>query len=322
MESVNRATTAAGATTLDSVLTNRLRMRHLALLRALEACGNLHQAAEMIHISQPSATKMLQEIERAFGFAIFDRHPRGLAPTDLGIEVLRYATQALAELERFASDLTVKRGGGFGHLVVGVIMAAAPDLLAQAVLRLKTQHPLIQVQILGETSEQILPMLEQRKLDLAVGRFSGPLQHNLFDFEELASEKLIFVARAGHPLLRRRALTLGELGTWPWTLQPLPNPTRLLLEREFSAQGMSTPANIVECSSVFAILQLVQHGDSVALIPEPVVRDHLRAGLLCQIPLQIDGQLPVFGILTRRNNALRPTAQAFVEALRAVVADT
>jgi DNA-binding transcriptional LysR family regulator len=319
MESENKALTAV---TLDSVLINRLRMKQLALLCSLDSSHNLHQAAEMIHVSQPSATKMLQEIERAFGFEIFERHPRGITPTDLGREVLRYATQTLSELEHFANDLTIKRGGGYGHLVIGAIMAAAPDLLAHAVLRLKSRHPLIQVQILGETSDQILPMLEQRKLDLAVGRFSSPLQHNLFDFEELKREKLIFVARAGHPLCQREKLELYDLADWPWTLQPLPNPTRILLEKEFSAHGMATPANTVECSSIFAILQLLQYGDSVALIPEPVVRDHLRAKLLCKIPLQIDGQLPVFGILTRRGSALRPTAQAFIDALRAVVADS
>ena len=312
---------APNAVALDSILINRLRMKHLALLCALDASHNLHQAAETIHVSQPSATKMLQEIERAFGFALFDRHPRGITPTDLGTEVLRYATQALSELGHFASDLTIKRGGGFGHLAVGAIMAAAPDVLAHAILRLKTQHPLVQVQVLGETSDQILPLLEQRKIDLAVGRFSSPLQHNQFNFEELKREKLIFVARAGHSLCNSQKLTLNDLAEWPWTLQPLPNPTRLLLEKEFSNHDMATPANIVECSSVFAILQLLQYGDSVALIPEPVVRDHLRANLLCQIPLSIDGELPVFGILTRRDSPLRPTASAFIEALRAVVAD-
>ena len=93
---------------------------------------------------------------------------------------------------------------------------------------------------------------------------------------------------------------------------------RLLLESEFAANDLPTPANIVEGNSVFAILQLLQYGDSLALISEPVVRDHLGARLLCRLPIAIDAQLPDFGILTRRGAPLRPLAQAFVEALRAV----
>lgn len=313
--------TAAAPSPLDSVLTNRLRMKDLVLLCALDSCRNLHQAAEQVHISQPSATKMLQEIEHAFGIILFERQPRGMVPTDLGREVVVYATQTLAALKNFAQDLTVKKGGGFGFLSIGTIMAAAPDVVAHAILRLKARYPLIHVQVLGETSDQILPMLELGKLDLAVGRFSSPMQHNDFDFEELKQEELIFVARFGHPLSQRCELSLKDTSGSPWVLQPLPNPTRLLLEKEFAVHDVSTPTNAVECSSVFAILQLLQFGDSLALLPEPVVRDHLRGHLLCRLPLEIEGRLPGFGILTRRDTPLRLPALAFVESLRSVVRD-
>jgi DNA-binding transcriptional LysR family regulator len=306
---------------LDSVLANRLRMKHLALLSALDSCRNLHKAAELIHVSQPSATKLLQETEVAFGMALFERRAPGMVPTDLGVEVVRYATHTLAQLRLLDQDLKAKQSGGYGHLAIGMIMAAAPDLLAHAILQLKSQYPLINVQLMGETSDQILPLLEQHQLDLAVGRFSDPLQHNHFDFEELQQESLVFAARAGHPLSQRPGLLLNELAEWPWVLQPLPNPARVLLEKEFAANRMSTPVNFVECSSVFALLQLLTNGDSVALISESVVRDHLRTGLLCRLPLEINGRLPGFGILTRRNGVLRPVALAFIEALRAVVAD-
>ncbi len=311
----------ATASLLDSVLTNRLRMKDLSLLCALDECRNLHQAASMVHVSQPSATKMLQEIERAFGIVLFMRHPRGMTPTDLGAEVLAYAKQTLAGLEYFAKDLSIKQKGGYGYLAIGAIMGAAPDLIANAILRLKSKNPLIHVEVLGETSDQIVPMLELHKLDLAVGRFSSPLQHNELDFEELKREELVFVARVGHPLRRRANLRLADLAEWPWVLQPMPNPTRMLLEKEFAASDMSTPANVIECSSVFAILQLLQYGDSLALMSEPVARDHLGAKLLCRLPLQINAQLPAFGILTRRSTPLRPPAKAFVEALRAIASE-
>ena len=69
---------------LDSVLTNRLRMKDLALICAVDSCRHLHRAAEQIHISQPSATKMLQEIEHTFGMPLFERQPRGMTPHGLG----------------------------------------------------------------------------------------------------------------------------------------------------------------------------------------------------------------------------------------------
>ena len=133
---------------------------------------------------------MLGDIEEALGFLLFERNARGMQPTPLGVVTLAYARRALAELTRFAEDLDVKRKGGHGQLTVGAIMGAAPDLLAMAVASLKTERPLLNVRILGETSDQVVQLLHRRDVDLALGRLTSPLQHNDFSFEPLAREPL------------------------------------------------------------------------------------------------------------------------------------
>jgi DNA-binding transcriptional LysR family regulator len=169
---------------------------------------------------------------------------------------------------------------------------------------------------MGETSDEIVEFLLEGKIDLAVGRFSSPLQHNLIDYEVLGNETLCVVARIGHPLVRVRRLTLPMLEGSPWILQPLTSPARQIIEQEFGQGGMKTPVNVVECTSIFATLQLLQKTDAVAVLPESVVRDHLRAGLLVQLPPTIGKRLPGFGILTRRRIPLGATALSFIEALR------
>ena len=74
-------------------LINRLRLKHWALLAALAESPVLAQAASAISVTQPSATKMLADIESAFRFPLFERHSRGLRPTPLGEEVVAYARQ-------------------------------------------------------------------------------------------------------------------------------------------------------------------------------------------------------------------------------------
>lgn len=298
------------------VLMNRLRLKQLALVAALGEQRNLHRAAAAINVTQPTATKMLHDVELVFGFPLFERLPRGMQPTELGNEVVRFAVRLLADFDRFAQDLDGKRRGGYGQLVVGAIMGAAPDLVARAVADLKAKRPLLVVRLLGETSDEILDLLAERRIDLAVGRFSGPLQHNEFDFEPLANETLYVVARTGHPLDGVAGVDLGDLGRLPWVMQPLTSPARQLLEQEFAQARMATPANLVEASSIFATLQLLQTSDAVAVLPESVVRDHLRAGLLCRLPLVIGTNLTGFGILTRKGEVLAGGAVEFVRALR------
>ncbi|KAA1013496.1 LysR family transcriptional regulator [Paraburkholderia panacisoli] len=297
-------------------LVNRLKFKHLALLVALDDTRNLHQAAEAVNVAQPSASRMLGDIEEAFGFLLFERNARGMTPTPLGVVTLAYARRALAELTRFAEDLDVKRRGGHGQLTVGAIMGAAPDLLAMSVAALKTESPLLNVRILGETSDQVVQLLHRREVDLALGRLTSPLQHNDFSFEPLARETLLLVVRSVHPLAQRARITLPELVDWPWVAQPVTSPARVLFEEELARAGLATPVNLTECASIFATLQLLENYDAVAMLPESVVRDHVRGKLLVALPLEIGKSLAGFGILTRKEEALAEPALRFIELLR------
>ncbi|WP_250529413.1 LysR family transcriptional regulator [Caballeronia sp. ATUFL_F1_KS4A] len=297
-------------------LVNRLKFKHLALLVALDDARNLHQAADAINVAQPSASRMLADIEEAFGFLLFERNARGMQPTPLGTAALAYARRSLADLTRFADDLDAKRRGGHGQLTVGAIMGAAPDVLAMAVTELKSERPLLNVRILGETSDQVVQLLHRREVDLALGRLTTPLQHNDFDFEPLAREAMRLVVRAEHPLADKASLELQTLVGWPWILQPITSPARGLFEDELARAGLTTPADIVECASIFATLQLLQNSEAVAMLPESVVRDYLRAQLLIELPIEIGKSLSGFGLLRRKFETLSEPAEYFIALLR------
>jgi DNA-binding transcriptional LysR family regulator len=311
-----RTTAEAAAPALTPRLVNRLRLKHWSLLSALGETPTLHEAAGRINVTQPSATKMLADIEGAFGFALFERHSRGMRATPLGSEVVAYARQTQAGLERFLEGLEIKRRGGHGHLVFGAIMGAAPDLVASAVAEIKRERPKLNVRILGETSDQIGLLLERHEIELAVGRFTEPLQHNRFDFAPLSDEPMRAVVRRRHPLARKRRVDLDELAGWPWVLQTLASPARVLLEEEFSRAGVSTPGDVIECTSIFATLQLVQSSNAVAMLPESVVRDHVKARLLHPLPIVVGQGLKAFGVLTRKDEPLSDVAATFVEHLK------
>lgn len=297
-------------------LLNRMRLKHFVLLRTLGECSNLHLAAEELNMTQPSATKLLKDVESQLGLQLFRRHSRGLVPTSLGLEVIAYASQLLGQMGHFAADLESKRHGGHGFLSIGAIMGAVPDLVAPAVALMKARYPRLTIRLLGDTSDQVMQLMQSHMLELAVCRFSATEQHTQFSFEPLGNETLLFVMSARHRLAKMPPKNIAELNNETWVMQPLPSPSRVLLEREFATLNLPRPPNLIECSSILAALQIVQHTDAVTHLPEPVVREALQARRVIALPLKHRVELPPYGLLTRRGDQPSDVALEFIETLR------
>lgn len=303
---------------LHRSLLNRLRYKHLHMLVALGSSLNLHRASLSLAMSQPAATRMLREIEDMFGCQLFERLPRGMRPTALGAQLVRFAEASLNSLDRCAEDLAARRQGGYGYLSIGTIMGAAPDLVMTAVARMKAQSPQLRLRIMGDTSDQVLRLLDQRRIDMAIARRSPAAHSSSYSFEELGNERLLVVVRSGHPLTRRRKLGWQELvGDWPWILQPATSPARIALDQLLQRLELPAPADIIECSSVYSMQQLVQLTDAVMLLSESALKDYLRMGLVRALPVCIDVPMAPFGILTRTDDAPTQEQQRFIALLRA-----
>ena len=153
-------------------LHNWLRYRHLALIDSLARTGNMHSSAQQLGLSQPAVSKMLRDIENQFGFTLFERLNRELPATELGAEVIAYAQRALNDCQTFSYRLESLRQGGHGYLKVGAIFAATAHALPETLLRLKGRRPLLTIELLEDTSDHLLKLLEHKQLDLVVGRFT------------------------------------------------------------------------------------------------------------------------------------------------------
>ncbi|MCA6104109.1 LysR family transcriptional regulator [Bradyrhizobium brasilense] len=305
------------ASTQASAFAYQLRLKQLQLMIALGDQGSLGKAAASLNVTQPTATKMLAELEALARFKIYDRKPRGMQITELGREVLTFASRVLSEFNRMQVALDARRDGGIGELVVGAIIGA-PDIIARAVTQMKQAQPLLRIKLRGESSDHVIEMLEARTVDIAVGRFNNLSQHNLYHYEPLGDEGLCVVARAGHALTKRRKLKLNDLAGERWILQSMATPVRQILEYEFGKAGMATPEDVIEVNSFLAVIQLLKRSDAVAMLSEPAIRDYLTTGLLYRLRLPIQSRMSGFGILTRRGETLTGKAAEFAAHLRAI----
>ena len=296
---------------------SRLRFKHLQLLDILGRTHNLRIAAEQMHMTQPAATKILSDIESMFGAQLFERLPREMRPTDLGVLSLRYASAAVADLGKFASEFSTMKSGGYGHLAIGAITASTAQVVTAAIKEIQQQRPRLIVRLIEQSSDQLALWLEEKKLDLMVGRLTEARQEMLFNFEDLSAEPVWVVVGRHHPLLEQASLEIVDLGAWPWILYPPATAIRHLFDETFAAAGMQAPVGMIETPSIFSTLELLQVTDMISLQPRAAVEKYVRNGLLGQLAVPIRRTMTNYGVITRKNEIPSQPAQEFIAILRA-----
>jgi DNA-binding transcriptional LysR family regulator len=297
--------------TLPSII-SRLRLKQLRLLIALADHGSLIKAAESVHMTQPGATKALKEIESVIGSVLFARSNHGIEPNALGHCVVRYARLILSDLSHLRDELSGILEGHGGRLAVGTIMGAVP-LLTAALSRLLQKQPTVSVQIVEDTSAQLLELLDQGRLDIAICRISVSEHPDLYMAVEVRDETLAVVANLEHPLAKAKTLNLLDLACYRWVVCAANMPMRLLLEREFYEAGIPFPASRIETTSALAVLSLLQLDTSmVALLSIDVAQMCEKFGLVKLLPVTLRQKSEPYFLVTRHDRALTPVTELFI----------
>jgi DNA-binding transcriptional LysR family regulator len=302
----------------DAALLMRLRTRQLLLLELLGREKNLGRAAAALGISQPAATKLLQQAEDALGTRLFTRLARGMEPTPSGEVLVRYARQALVDFRFAREQMAALRSGLRGRLRVGTVPGALPQLLAPALAEYKRLHTRVAVSVLVETSDVMAALLERGEVDLVLGRPMERVADEELEVRHLLAEPQVAVVRSGHPLLAQARVELQELLRWPWVLQPPGSPQRSRFEAALREAGHHARLDITETASTVATTVLLEASDMAAIMPASLAAHYARLGVLQVVPVELPMQVPSIHLITRRHRALSPAAEGFVEVLAGV----
>ncbi len=232
---------------------NRLKTRQLMLVVALAEEGNVHRAAAVLNMTQPAASKLLRELEETLGVMLFDREPRGVRPTLYGDAIIRHARAVLGSLDQAQEELVALASGRLGHVAIGAITSPGVRLLPAAVAAVKRVHADIRISVEIDTSNVLLEKLAQEKLDIVIGRLSAEHDKVQLRYEPLAGEPVRAVVRAGHPLLKAKALALRDVRDAAWLVPPAGSALRHRFDLMFQRASLALPANVVETAAILFV---------------------------------------------------------------------
>jgi len=276
-------------------------LRQLGYLVALAQHLNFTRAAAACFVTQSTLSAGLKELEATLGATLVERDRQSVLMTALGLEVAARARQLLAAAEDLTQLAAAAAEPMTGMLRLGAIPTLAPFLLPRILPGLRASYPQLQLLLREDISASLLQRLADGQLDFAL--LALPFDTGDLQVRPLFDDEFWLVGREGDPALKAKRATVSA-----------PVAERLVLleeghclrEHTLAACPRSEPSghSPVEATSLLTLVQMVESGIGLALVPEIALNSGLLKGTkLVARPLTPPVPKRSITLLARRSSA-------------------
>lgn len=274
-------------------------LKQLQYLVAISEQLNFTRAAESCFVTQSTLSAGLKELEEVLGTRLVERDRQSVLMTPLGLEVARRARQILASAQDLVGLSRQSSSPMSGQLRLGIIPTIAPFLLPPVLRCVRKQFPGLSLILREDLTASLLARLEDGQLDFVL--MALPFATDTLLVEPLFEDRLWLVGLSSDPALQSRTASVSKE-----TL------ARLLLLEEghclrdhtLFACGHTRPSASggMEATSLLTLIQMVESGLGLALVPEMAVRCGLtESESLCARPLSQPGPSRIIALVARRS---------------------
>ena len=283
-------------------------LRHLRYLLAVADNGGFTRAAEALHVSQPTLSQQIRQLEESLGVVLFDRTSRTVKPTDAGQAYIECARRVLVELAAGKRALHDVKDLSRGTLRLAMTPTFMAYLVGPLVRDYKNRYPNIHLEIFELSMDDIETGLAEDSLDIAIA-FD---QVRNADIESIPAfiETLGLMVGRDHPLYDcKTPLTAQQVAQLEFALLTPDFVTRVCID-EYFASARITPKVAIEVNSVNTLLEVIRHMAIATILPEPIATQD-RA--LRKLALMDNGPRRGAALLRRKNNYHSAASVAFME---------
>ena len=285
-------------------------LRHIRYLAAVAEHHNFTRAAEALHVSQPTLSQQIKQLENSLHVQLLDRSGRTVRLTDAGETFLRYTQRALRELDAGTRAIHDVQDLSRGSLRLAMTPTFTAYLIGPLVERFGTRYPGITVDLQEMTQDRMEVALAEDTLDLGIA--FTEVRSSEIETQALFVETLGLVVGNNHPRAGTQApMTLRELEQQELVLLSSDFATRRHIDLHFREHGVA-PRIAIEVNSVSAIMEIIRRGQLATMLPEAIAREQHGlnpAAVLPAIPHRT-------AALLRRQGAYRSAAsRAFAELI-------
>ncbi|WP_430465905.1 LysR substrate-binding domain-containing protein [Tabrizicola sp.] len=295
----------------------RFTLRQLEYFLAVGQTGSVTLAAEKMHVSAPSISAAISQLEADFGLQLFVRkHAKGLALTQAGRQLLAKAAQVLAQAEEMNRLVGGISGQVQGDLSLGCLLTFAQILVPSLRRSFETRFPMVRVHHAEKNQQEIIDALRGGEMDIAL-TYDLAIPEDL-QFIPLVSLPPYVLLPDGHPLANLSQITVQALRDEPMVLLDLPLSSEYFLSF-FRASGIKP--KIAERTRDMAVMRgLVANGYGYSIANIRPLNDLAPDGRKLRfVPLVGEVGPMMLGLVMARGAEGVLTIAAFIEHCRAQI---
>jgi LysR family hydrogen peroxide-inducible transcriptional activator len=245
-------------------------LRQLQYLKLLAQHGSFSRAAEAAHVTQPTLSAGVQELEKILGAAMVDRNRAGVILTAAGAEAVARAGAILAQAEDLVQACRSAGQPLEGRLRLGVIPTIAPFLLPAALPVLRARFPKLRLFLREDMTQRLIADLKSGLLDVTL--IALPYDESGLEWAHVGHDELLAAFPAGHPLTGSATVSAANLEGETLILL---EDGHCLRDHALLACGLgpqkSTQEEGFAATSLATLVQMVGSGLGVSLLPAMAV---------------------------------------------------
>ena len=237
--------------------------RLLKIFCAVAESGSIVGAAHKVHLTPSSVSHTLKALETELSCRLFERVGKKMALNHAGEQLLAQVRNPLAALD--SAGEAIKRLGKWGQtrLRIGASHAISENLLPQVIRDLRNTSPLLELQIQSGDTPQVIDLLHQNKVDLALGLIpSNPVG---LAMRPIFRDELLFAFAPDHPWAGGQTITREEIQKQQFIIYPRTSLTAHLLDDYFKRLQI-VPNAFMELGSTAAIIKLVKLNLGISIL--------------------------------------------------------
>lgn len=190
---------------------------------------SITKASEVLHITQPTLSRQLAQMEEEVGVKLFDRGTRKITLTNEGLLLRRRAEEILQLVDKTERELVIQEEQVEGKITIGCGEIASVQLLPDLFQSFHEKYPRVTFDIYTATADHVKDQMDRGLVD--IGLLLEPIDIEKYDFIRLdMKERWVVLMRPDSPLAKKDAVTAGELSELPLIL-----PRRLRVQSELAS---------------------------------------------------------------------------------------